>query len=430
MRLPASLAVLSHPPFRRYFVGYSVSELGTSMTAVALPFAVFAIGGNVADLGLVLGAALLPKISLVLIGGAVGDRFERRTVLCVADIGMAVCQCGTAIVLLAHADVLWQLLVLQVLFGCFSALSLPATTGVVPDIVAGGALQQANSLVGIATGALSVAGPAVAGVLVAFAGPGWALICDAMSFGLSALAMAGLPAVAHAGPAGRATSQQPSQVGDRTERTSMRHQIASGWTAFTSQAWIPAMVVSFAIYQASVLPAIYAIGPQEIRHGFGPVGWAAILAARSIGAIVIGIPLLRWRPRRPVRLAVLFLLLDVPFLVALATDGGFVVLVISASGSAAGLNAADTLWETSLQENVPASSLARVSSYDWMGSLAFAPLGYLAVGSAANAFGIRITLLSIVSFHAVIHLTMPFFSAISRISRPGPNGYDRSEAVA
>jgi MFS family permease len=403
MKLGERFSSLAEPMFRRYFIGRSISTLGTAMTQVALPFAVFAIHGSAADVGLVLGAAVLPKVLLVLLGGVVGDRWERRLVLLATDSCMALCQIGTGAVLLTGVAHVWQLLVFQLGYGCASAFALPATTGAVADVLASrNRLQQANSLMMVARNVSGIIGPPCAGVLVAVSGPGWAFAVDALTFVVSAATMALLPAGLRVG--------RPAQFRLRTD-------IAEGWRNFTAQSWIWLMVISFAIYQATVLPAIYVVGPRVAESTIGVAGWAAVLAARSAGALVAGVPLLSWRPRRPLLLAAALLLLDVPFLVALVYHGSLVVLMLSAAVAAAGLNAADTLWATALQERVPADALARVSSYDWLGSLVFAPFGYAIIGGAIDTAGVDRTMAVIIVSHLVIHLILPGVRSVRRAER-------------
>lgn len=390
------VAVLHHKAFRRYFAGRSVSEFGSAMTQVALPFAVFSIGGSAGDVGLVLGAAVLPKMLFVLWGGVIGDRLERRGVLLGTDTCMAVCQALSCLVLLSGFGHIWHLLLLQTVYGGASAFSLPATTGAVPDVAPRDRLQQANALMRVARNVFGIVGPPCAGVLVTLVGPGWVLALDAASFAVSAAAMAGLPA------------------GLRTKKPAGRlvQDVLEGWRAFTSQPWIWTMVTSFALYQATVLPAIYVAGPQVASSTVGVTGWAAVLTARSAGALAIGMPLLRWRPRRPLVLAAGLLLLDAPFLLALLAHANLIILLLGAAVASAGLNAADTFWETALQERTPPDVIARVSSYDWLGSLAFAPLGYAAVGGSIDAFGTRTVLLCIVMVHVAVHVVLPCLGSL------------------
>src|SRR5205823_5169615 len=172
--------------FRLSFIGQATSQLGTGMVGVALSFAVLDLTGSVADLGLVLAAQTVPLVVFLLLGGTVADRLPRRAVMLVSDSARAVTQ-GTlaALLITGHAE-LWHLLALQFLGGTATAFFLPSVTGLTTQVVSVERLQEANALRSLASSGGSIAGPAVAGVLVATVGPGWALAADAGSFAVSA----------------------------------------------------------------------------------------------------------------------------------------------------------------------------------------------------------------------------------------------------
>jgi hypothetical protein len=89
--------------------------------------------------------------------------------------------------------------------------------------------------------------------------------------------------------------------------------------------------------------------------------------------------------------------------------------------AALGLVAADTLWESALQENVDPAFISRISSYDWMGSVFFAPLGFLVVGVTATAVGTSATVVVVTGLHVVIHLLLPLARPIRVVQRePNP----------
>lgn len=128
------------------------------------------------------------------------------------------------------------------------------------------------------------------------------------------------------------------------------------------------MVLSFATYEATVLPAIYVLGPVFAQeHLDGASSWAWILSARAVGALGVGVVLLRWRPRRPLVASTAVILLDVPFLACLALGLPLPVVIATTAVSSAGLVAADTVWESTFQARVPTEVLSRVSSYESLG---------------------------------------------------------------
>ncbi|TKK91679.1 MFS transporter [Herbidospora galbida] len=385
-------------PVRRYVAGSSVSAFGNQMAAVALPVALIWHGASAAVLGVVLGAAILPKTVFLLAGGVIGDRLDRRAVLVAGDLLMASTQVATALLLWHGGTRQLHLLVLvQILYGCANALAVPALIGVLPQLVPVTGLQRANAVLRTAMNTAAVLGPPAAAGFAAVLRPEWALLANAVTFLVSAVAVAGLP-----------------KLSAPAERASFARELAAGWTVFRRTTWVWLMVGSFAIYQATVLPVVFVIGPL-ITGDAG--GWAAVLTARSVGAIAGGLLLLRWRPRRPVALACALLLLDLPFLLGLTAGLGVVALVLASLVASVGLVAADTLWESALQENVDPAYISRISSYDWMGSVFFAPLGYLAVGAVAATAGTSATVVAVTVVHAVIHLSLPLARPILAVRR-------------
>jgi hypothetical protein len=383
--------------FRLYFASMTLSSFGSSMTQVALPFAVFGIGGGGAGLALVYAAMTVPKVVLVLVGGVISDRLDRRAVLFASNAMQALAQLGTMVLLMVPGSSIWGVVGLAVVYGSANAFVGPAQTGLLPELVPALAIQRANSLLRMSLNAAKIIGPSAAGVVVATANPGWAYAVDGVTFILAALAMIRLPA-----PRGRA----------RVPGGAVLPDLLTGWREFSRTAWIWLMVSGFAIYQATVLPAIYVLGPVITRHGIGVSGWAAILTARGVGAVLAGFPLLRWHPSRPIMVAAALLLLDVPLLAALAGGAGLPLLLITAALSALALTAADALWETSLQQRVRPELLSRISSFDWFGSTVFSPVGYAAVGAMVGHVS-PVTLLSVIACaHGLLHLLLPCLPAI------------------
>jgi hypothetical protein len=111
---------------------------------------------------------------------------------------------------------------------------------------------------------------------------------------------------------------------------------------------------------------------------------AAALGAGTIAGAMIGF---RWRPERPL-LAAFALTLPWPAVIALFAAGAPRGLLITSFVLAgAGLSLFDVWWQTALAQRIPPHALSRVSSYDWMGSLALLPLGYILAGPIGEAIG-------------------------------------------
>src|SRR5215218_7856390 len=102
------------------------------MAIVALAFAVLEFGGAT-DLGIVLLAREIPLVVLLLLGGVFADRLPRRTILVGTDLVKGAAQVATAILLFTGAANVWNVALLQAVFGMAGAFSRPATTGIVRE---------------------------------------------------------------------------------------------------------------------------------------------------------------------------------------------------------------------------------------------------------------------------------------------------------
>jgi hypothetical protein len=240
------------------------------------------------------------------------------------------------------------------------------------DFVGPAKVQAAQSLLSISGSSARIVGPALAGAIIATSNAGIALAIDAASFFLSAMFLFGV--------------RLPKRT--VTIGKSIREDLAEGWREVASRSWVWGYILSACIFQATSLPALAILGPVISRSQLGGAGgWASVLAAQSFGALVAGFILMRWRPAYPMRSAVLLLLLSAPLVFVLALPGlQLWWLLIPAVLAGISIPMADTLWFAALAENIPESAQARVSSYDWLGSLAFAPVGYWAIGQISGNF--------------------------------------------
>jgi MFS family permease len=377
VRLPRSLRALNERNFRLFFIGHATSQLGTGMVGVALSFAVLDLTGSVSDLGFVLAAWTIPLVLFLLVGGTVADRLPRRAVMVITDGTRCATQGALAALLITGHAELWHLLVLQFLGGTANAFFLPAVTGLTTEVVAAERLQEANALRSLASSGGSIAGPALAGVLVAIAGPGWALACDAGSFAVSALFLAQLRLPPHA-----------------ATETPMLRDLIEGWQAFRSRTWLVLANVHAAIANVTMLAPFYVIGPAVAKRSLGGAGaWALIVACFGVGLVAGGLVSLVLRPRRPMLVGLAATILNVPALVLLAVRAPAIAVAVCAIGAGAALTFLNTVWETTLQQLVPARLLSRIVAYDWLASLVFQPVGYAAAGLvAAHALGLSGTL--------------------------------------
>ena len=170
-------------------------------------------------------------------------------------------------------------------------------------------------------------------------------------------------------------------------------EIVDGWREIRQRRWLWSSFLTFAITNIGLGP-FFVLGPVIAKDSLGGAqGWGAIVAGIAIGGVVGGVLAYRLEPRRP--LVVCFaswLFAGLPVF-ALAPPLPIVAVTAAALGLGLGLAFSNTIWETVLQREIPASRLGRVAAIEWTVSLVFMPLGQVAAGPLSSLIGMRTTLL-------------------------------------
>jgi len=376
VRIPVSLEVLRERNFARYLAAVTVSTLGSGISTVALAFAVLGFG-SATDLGIVLLAREIPVVILLLLGGVFADRIPRQRILVGTDLVKGIAQVATAVVLVSGNAHVWNVALLQTLFGLAAAFSRPATTGLIKEAASDARLQEGNALLGLSSSVLSIAGPAIGALIVAAGSPAWALAIDGLTFFASASFIGSMRLVAMV----------------RVASASVLSDLRDGWHEFVQRSWAVAMVVSFGLFQLTYFPALLVLGPLVAKqHLGGAAAWGTILAIESAGSVLGGIVALRLRVRRPLVACELLVLPAGLLLASLAVPLPLVGLAAVSFVNGIGFAIGNTFWFTALQRNVPEHALSRISSFDWLGSVALNPIGYALIGPIATWLGTTETL--------------------------------------
>lgn len=371
-RSSARLAVLRERSFRLLLGAQGISWFGDRIVTVALAFAVLELDDSPSALGLVLLCRSVPLLGCLLFGGVVADRVSRRAVMVTADVVRVASQGLTAALLIIGAAEVWSVAALAAVAGAASGFFNPAATGLLPLVVTPEQLQPANGIRATAMSAGEIAGPVLSGVLVAAFGAGWAIAVDAATYAVSAVLLARLRVT------GTEARAEASFVADLRE----------GWTTFRSYTWVWSFVL-WAAMANLVWGAWRVLGPVvSDRELGGSAAWGTITGAMGIGALVGALAAIRAAPRRPL------------LAVAWTAFAGAVPLALLASGAATapiavgailigfGIMFGNTVWEATLQRQIPTALLSRVSAYDWFGSFAFEPIGLAIWGPIAALIGI------------------------------------------
>jgi MFS family permease len=371
------LSVLAGRDFRRFYVGYAASLLGTAMSAVAIAFAVLDSGGTPTGLGVVFTANIVPMIAFLLGGGVLADRLGRRPVMLTADLARCAAQGTLAVALFAGHPHVWLFVAAALVTGTGSAFFEPGLSGLAVQLAPREQLGNANALLGMARPAAQVAGPALAGILIAATSPAAVIAVDAGSYAVSALALALL--------------RFPGVGTPRTR--SLLRDLADGWAEFTAHAWLWLQTAQFALFNLLTWGPYLVLGPVLAREYLGGArAWGTILACYGCGAILGGLLALGRRPARPL-VAANLASLGFP-LPPLALALRLPLPAVAASALLAGLGAAlgGAISATVTQQRVPAQALSRVGSFNMVGAYAFGPAAFTAAGPVAAALGARAVL--------------------------------------
>jgi MFS family permease len=366
------MRVLAERDFRNLFAGQAASMVGDQIVFVALALYVTEIGSPT-DVGLVLAAATLPLVAFLALGGVWADRLPRHRVMITTDLIRFALHALLAALIFTDTVEIWHLLVIEALFGTAEAFFRPAFTGLVPQTVPEEMIQEAKAAGSTIETVSFFLGPALATALVLGLGAGWAFTVDALTFLVSAAFLLRV---------------HPRERGETPERRRVLDDLREGWGEVRSRAWIWVTIAVFSVSLLLSLGPWTTLGPTVAEQEYGGSGAYGLLAtAMGAGTMLGALVGFRWRPLYPMRAAFLWVL-PWPAVTGIFGVGAPLVLLVPLFATAGvGIALFGIWWETALAERVPPHTLSRVSAYDWMGSLALLPIGYLVAGPVGEALG-------------------------------------------
>lgn len=359
--------------FRLLFAARVISLTGSAIAPIALAFGVLLATGEATDLGIVLFARQGIETVLLLGGGVLADRIDRRVVMVVGSLASCLSEAAIGALFLTHTANLLLLCLFAMIDGVGDALFFPASAGLTPSTVDLEHLQKANSLIGFARNGSSILGAALGGLLVAVIGPGLGIEIDSASFLIAAVLIGLL----------RSTPAL------RSARTGLFAELREGWSEFRRRTWLWAIVAQFAFVNTAYAGTLFVLVPLRARELYGGAGaYGLLIAIFSVGSLAGGALMLRAHPRRPLVVATLGILVFIPDVVLLAIGAPLPAVLATAFVGGVGIEVFGVLWVTTMQREVPPAILSRVSSYDALGSLVFTPVGLAVAAPVAIAVGL------------------------------------------
>ncbi|MEW2522488.1 MFS transporter [Actinacidiphila alni] len=362
--------------FRLYFTARSVAMLGDTMLPVALSAGLIQYGYSAGDIGLVMAASTACFAGLVIFGGVFADRFNARRLMIGADLVRVCTQSTAAVLFLTHRITLWEMALIAVVNGTAAAMFQPGVASTVVRVATD--VQGANGVTRTAESVASLAGPALAGVLVGFTSPGVVFAVHSSTYLVSALCLISLR-----------LAPLPPRAAVLKGASTFKADLAEGWREFRARDWMWGVIVIWMAYMIFVFGPYLPLAAGQIipEHGAGAYGLvnSALGGGTAVGALIA----MRVRADRPLRAGSIALFATA--LMPASVGFGLPVPAIAACVFGAGMGWAywGVNWATSVQTQVPNDILNRIHAYEVAGSIAMTPVGQSLAGPASAAFGAR-----------------------------------------
>jgi len=368
------LAVLRERAFALLFSAQLISTIGDVMASVAVPFAIIELGGGAADIGLVLAARAVPLVLFLLVGGVWADRVPRRLVMIGSDVVRGVCQAVFATILVLGVGGVPAIMVIMFVYGTAEAFFRPALSGIVPQAVPAGRLQDAYGLIAITPALGMTLGGVTGGAAVALISPAGAIAIDAASFAVG-IALLSFARFRHV----RSAEQGNGFLAD----------LRDGWMAFRTRTWLVVVVIGESFYALLVMPAIFVGGPLIAEEFLdGAASWAVVISCFGLGFATGGVVAQRLTPRRPIVLSYAVTVLFAGFFVLLSFPAPTAVLGVGAWVGGTVIAISGTLLETTITRQVTPDLRSRVGSFRALGSQVCQPIGFAVIGGVIAGIGL------------------------------------------
>jgi MFS family permease len=270
--LTATFRSLRHRNYQLYFIGQLVSLTGTWMQQTALAWLAFDLTHESKWAGWVTAAQILPTFLIGLWGGALADRWPKRSLIFATQSGFLVLALLLTGLALGGVITPWQLLAVSMANGFVQAIDLPARLAFVMDLVKRDDLINAVALNSLIFNLARAVGPAVAGLIMAWLTPWACFLANALSYVAVLWALASMNITASAHPQ---ASTQPKHRALDVFRYVARHR---------SLAFLILLVASTAFFGWPFQALLPALAKQEL--GSDERGYGLLVSATGVGALV------------------------------------------------------------------------------------------------------------------------------------------------
>ena len=367
------------------------------MFVIVLTFVALDDLRSINDLGIVLTSEAIPFVAFLLVGGVAADRLSRRHILLVGDVLQVLAWGGLGVLVLNRSINVVEVVIAAMLSGVASALSSPTIAGLIPLATRSEDLQAANALTGVSSATSSLAGPALAGILIGLTGIGTTLLVIAGMYVIATFGVLRLRIGRERG------SRDVGIIGD----------LRSGWKTFTGITWLWVGSVQFSLWNGAVYAVFLVAGAVEIkRFSGGATHWAAIQTALALGTLLGGSWSLGLQAKFPLRFGLLVSSVFALVPLSLVLHMPITIVLVVSIGGGFGIAVVNSLWSTVTQRHVSAEFRSRVNAYDQLGSSALFPIGLAVAGATTAIFGVRTELCVSIVFAVVLPISLAILPSV------------------
>jgi MFS family permease len=367
-----------HRHFRWFWLGQGAKDLGGGITQVALAFQIYQLTGSTLAVAAISFVELVPLVTLTLLGGALADALDRRKLLIWTQVGMALTGVGLVVNAAVPNPQTWACFVLAFFSASFFCLGVGGMRSITPRLVPEDKISAAIVLESISSSFASVAGPALGGVLIGFAGLTTTYVFDLVTFVAGIASIVALPTIAPVADA---------------DRPSLR-SIADGFRYVIRQP----VVLGFMLVDvnAMVFGMPLALFPAIATHKYGdPALVGYLYAAPYAGALVSSLAS-GWIPhvrRQGLAVAVAAAGWGVAIAAFGFTDTLWAGLVLLAVAGAAD-NISAVFRGTIMLSATPESMRGRLTGIEFMQVASAPTVGNIEAGVVASLTSVRFSIVS------------------------------------
>lgn len=379
--------------------GSTVSMFGDGIYFVTIAWEVYRLSNAPTALGVVSAAFALPQVLLLLLGGVLSDRLDRRLVMLLGNVVSGLMIGGLGILVVLHRIGIWEIVVLVAVYGVSQAFFLPASRAIVPSLIESDLMPQAAATEQFLQPLTTLVGSGLGGLLIAVGGTGGAFLIDAGTFLVAAATLAAMSS-------GKLAAVD-AEVKTPSGRFAILHEAREALVIVRGTPWIWAGLAAAGIANIALTGPLTVLVPYLVKYTFhsGPEILGLIGATGAVGSILTAV-YVGWRgvPRHDVAWIFLSWTVGTGALVLMGLTGMAWELMPLTMVTMGGISLGNLIWFSKMGVEVPGHILGRVASLDMMVSFSLTPVSNAVTGPVAGVIGPRLVLVIAGAFGSVATL--------------------------